>query len=66
VSERVFRTYVLSHFSAVAEISQMALTAQALQAVQVTLKSVTNEGHFALETETVSLLFLPSHCSGVS
>jgi hypothetical protein len=36
----------------------MVLPAHALQAVQVTLKSVNNEGHFTLEAETVFRLFI--------
>jgi hypothetical protein len=36
----------------------MVLPAHAQQAVQVTLKSVSNEGHFTLEVETVSRLYL--------
>jgi hypothetical protein len=37
-----------------------------LHAVQVRLKSVSNEGHFTLEAETVIRPYLPSHCSGVT
>jgi hypothetical protein len=34
--------------------------------VQVKLKSVSNEGHFTLDAETVFLPYLPSLCSGVT
>jgi hypothetical protein len=44
----------------------MALIAHALSAVQVTLKSVSNEGHFTLEAEIVFHTYLPSHCSEVT
>jgi hypothetical protein len=42
----------------------MALTAHALQAVQFRLKSVSNEGHFTLEAESVSHPYLPPPYSG--
>jgi hypothetical protein len=44
----------------------MILPAHALQAVQVTLKLTSNEGHFTLEAETVSHLCLPKDTSGVT
>jgi hypothetical protein len=44
----------------------MALPAHALQAVQDSLKYVSNEGHFTLEARTVTPPYLPSHCSGVT
>jgi hypothetical protein len=48
----------------VIETSYMALTAQALQSVQVWLKSVSTEGHFTREAETVFRSYHTSHCSG--
>jgi hypothetical protein len=44
----------------------MALSAHALQAVQVTLKSVSNEGYFTLDANTVIRPYLPAHCCGVT
>jgi hypothetical protein len=44
----------------------MALLAHALQAVQIRLNSVSNEGHFTLEAEKLFRPYLPSHCSGVN
>jgi hypothetical protein len=44
----------------------MALPTHSLRAVQVRLKSVSNEGHFTLEAEIFFCPYLPSHCSGVS
>jgi hypothetical protein len=52
--------------SGVTEICHMAITAHALQAVQVRLKSVSNEGHFTFEAETVIRPYHPSHCCGVT
>jgi hypothetical protein len=37
----------------------MVLPAHAPQAMEVSLKSVSNEGHFTLEAGTVSRLYLP-------
>jgi hypothetical protein len=34
--------------------------------VQVRLKSVSNEGHFTLEAETLLRSYLPLHCRGVT
>jgi hypothetical protein len=34
--------------------------------MQVKLKTVSNEGHFILEAETVFPPYLPSHCSGAT
>jgi hypothetical protein len=44
----------------------MALSAHALRPVQITLKSVSNEGHFTLEAETDFSPYLFSHCSGMT
>jgi hypothetical protein len=44
----------------------MDLLAHPLQAVQVTLKSVSNEGHFTPEAKTVFRPYIPSHCCGVT
>jgi hypothetical protein len=44
----------------------MALPAHVLQVVQVTLTSVSNEGHFSLEAQTVFRPYLPKDCSGVT
>jgi hypothetical protein len=44
----------------------MVLPAHALQPVRVRLKSVSNEGHFTLEAETVFRPYLPYDCSGVT
>jgi hypothetical protein len=44
----------------------MAFTAYALQPVEVMLKSISNEGQFTLEAETVCRPYLASHCSGVN
>jgi hypothetical protein len=43
----------------------MALTARALQALQVRLKSVNNEGHSTLKAEKVFRTYFLSHCGGV-
>jgi hypothetical protein len=48
----------------VTERCYMALLARALRTVQVRTKSLSNEGHFTLEAETVSRSYIPSHCSG--
>jgi hypothetical protein len=50
-AERDFRLCLTSHCSAVTQVSHMALTVLALQAVQDRLKSVINVGHFTLEAE---------------
>jgi hypothetical protein len=50
---KVCRPYLPSQCSGVREIRHTALPAHALQAVQVGLKSVGNEGHFILKAETV-------------
>jgi hypothetical protein len=50
------------HCSGVTEIWHMVHTAHALHAVQIRLKSVSNEGHFTLEGERVFGQYLPSHC----
>jgi hypothetical protein len=44
----------------------MVLPAHALKAVQIRLKSVSNEGHFNHEVERVLRLYLPYDCSGVT
>jgi hypothetical protein len=44
----------------------MAFSALALGAVQVTLESVSNGGHFSLEVETVFRPYIHSHCSGMT
>jgi hypothetical protein len=44
----------------------VVLSAHALQAVEVSLKFVSNEGQFTLEDETVLRPYLPSNCSGVT
>jgi hypothetical protein len=44
----------------------MALPARDLRAVRVRLKSVSNEGLFTLEAETVFRLHLHAHCSRVT
>jgi hypothetical protein len=44
----------------------MTLSAHALRAVKVRLKSVSNERHFTLEAETVFLPYFPSLCSGMT
>jgi hypothetical protein len=49
----------------VTEICHVALPAHALRAVEVRLKSVSNEGHFTLAVGTIFLPYLPSHCCGV-
>jgi hypothetical protein len=46
-------TYFNITESGVAEICYVVLHSHTLQALQVTLKSVCNEGHFTLEAETV-------------
>jgi hypothetical protein len=53
---RSFGPYLSSHYSAVAETTNLTLLDQALQAIQVWLKSVGNERHFTRVNETV---FLP-------
>jgi hypothetical protein len=52
--------------SVVTEIRHMPIPAHALPAVQFRLKSVCNEGHFTLETETVFHPYLPWYCSAVT
>jgi hypothetical protein len=44
----------------------MVITAHALLAEKIRLKSVSNERHFTLEAETVFRLYLAWHCSGVT
>jgi hypothetical protein len=43
----------------------MVLPAHALEAVQVRLKSASNEGHFTLWAQIVFSQYHPAHCSGV-
>jgi hypothetical protein len=43
----------------------MPLVAHALRAVKDRLKSVSNEGHFTFEAETVFRPYLPVHCGGM-
>jgi hypothetical protein len=50
----------------VTEISHMEPPVHALPQVPVRVKSVSNEGHFTFEAETVFRLHLPSHCSEVT
>jgi hypothetical protein len=50
----------------VTEKYHVALPAHGLHAVQFRLKSVSNEGHFTLETETVFLPYPSSHCIGMT
>jgi hypothetical protein len=50
----------------VSEIYHMSIPAHAVHAVQVRLKSISNEGYFTLEAETVYRVCLPSNCSGVT
>jgi hypothetical protein len=54
-----------SNCSGMTETSHMALPSHALQAVQVVFKSVSDEGHFTLEAETVFRPCLAWHCSRV-
>jgi hypothetical protein len=58
-----FSSHIPSNCCGVTEIWHVALPAHALQAEQVRLKSVINEGHFTLEAETVFRPYLPLHCS---
>jgi hypothetical protein len=44
----------------------MVPTAHVLQAVQVTLSAVSNEGHFTVEVETVFLPYLPKVWNGLT
>jgi hypothetical protein len=44
----------------------MVLSAHALQAVQVRVKSLSNERHFTIQAETVSRLYLPQDSSVVT
>jgi xanthine dehydrogenase iron-sulfur cluster and FAD-binding subunit A len=46
----------------VSEICRMALSAPALQAVQVRFISFSSEGHFTLEVESVFRPYRPSQC----
>jgi hypothetical protein len=55
-----------SHCVGVTELHHMPLPAHALGAVQVTLKSASNEGQFTTEDETVFRPYLPSNCIGVN
>jgi hypothetical protein len=57
----VFRPYLVSHCSGWTETSQTALPPLALQAMQVWLNSVGNEGHFTRDAGTVFRLYLNSH-----
>jgi hypothetical protein len=60
----VFRS---PHFaSRVTEICHVALPTYSLCAVEVRLKSVSNEGHINLGAESLFRPYLPSHCSGVT
>jgi hypothetical protein len=61
-----FCPYLPSHCSEVTEICHMALTAHALEGVEVRLKSVGNEWHITLEDEKVFRPYFPPHCSGVT
>jgi hypothetical protein len=63
---KILSPYLPSQCGEVTEICRTALPTQALRAVQVRLKSVSNEGHFTLEAETNFRPYLPSHCSGVT
>jgi hypothetical protein len=56
----------VSDCSGVTEILHVAFPAHALQGLQDRIKSVSNEGHFTLEAETIFRQYLPSHCSGVT
>jgi hypothetical protein len=44
----------------------MVLTAHALQALEVRLRSVRNKGHFTVEAETLFRPYLAYDCSGVT
>jgi hypothetical protein len=44
----------------------MVLALHALNKVHVRLKSISNEGDFTLEVETVLRLYCPQDCSGVT
>jgi hypothetical protein len=44
----------------------VALPVHALRAVQVRLTSISYEGHFTPEPESVSRPYLPPHCSGAN
>jgi hypothetical protein len=44
----------------------MVVSAHAQQAVQVRVKTVSNEGHFTIEAETVFRSYVPSHSSEVT
>jgi hypothetical protein len=57
---------VPTHSSGLTEICDVTFPAHASHAVQVRLKSDSNEGHFILEAERVFHPFLPWHCSGVT
>jgi hypothetical protein len=50
----------------VTENSHLALFTHALQAWQLWTQSVSSEGHFTLETESVFRPYLASHYSGVT
>jgi hypothetical protein len=52
--------------SGVTEIRHMTLSGHVLRAEQFTLKSVSKEGHFILESETVFRPCLPCYCSRVT
>jgi hypothetical protein len=43
----------------------MVIPAGAVKAVQVSTKLFGQEGHFTLGADSVSRLYLPSHCSGI-
>jgi hypothetical protein len=59
-TERIWRPYLASRCSGVAQASQVALTPHAPQPVQVWSKSGSNEGHFTLQNKT--LLVLSQRC----
>jgi hypothetical protein len=61
-----FSPHLPSDCSGVNEVCHMELAAHSLCAVQVRFKSVSNEGHFTREPETVFRPHLPSHWSGIT
>jgi hypothetical protein len=44
----------------------MVLSAHALEAVQIMLKSASNEGYFTFEAERILFSYLPQDSSGVT
>jgi TFIIF-interacting CTD phosphatase-like protein len=65
-AETVFHTYLASHCSRVTQKSHLAIPEHVMQALQVRIKSESNEKHFTLEARAVFRLYLATHSSGMT